>query len=280
MGGPRRWSLHPDTSTNEHWLRPATEASAPDTVRPLAPSRYHLHVTMDAEAHAALRKLQDLLHPEVPNGDPALIVGRALTLLLRHVERRKFAAKAAGGAAGRNVTPLSANAEREASPDASPTTGTVNPPSDAASRALCAPTTGARYIPAAIRRTVWERDEGRCTFVGPGGRCPERGGLEFHHREPLGRGGPTTVDNVAIFCRSHNQWQADLDYGEAQMEALRDRSSRLHGAIDAHGRGQARGLLEHRLSGGDRRGLRASPVPRQIANSVQTELAEAARAST
>ena len=253
MGGPRRWSLHPDTSTNEHWLRPATEASAPDTVRPLAPSRYHLHVTMDAEAHAALRKLQDLLHPEVPNGDPALIVGRALTLLLRHVERRKFAAKAAGGAAGRNVTPLSANAEREASPDASPHDRHSQPAiGRGISRTLCADN--------------WRALHPRPRFEGPCGNATKAGApslvragvvrsaagssftTESRWAEVVQRRSTTLPSSAAPITSGRRTSTT----AKAQMEALRDRSSRLHGAIDAHGRGQARGLLEHRLSGGDR----------------------------
>ena len=42
---------------------------------------------------------------------------------------------------------------------------------------------GVRGISAPVRRVVWERHCGRCTFVsGDGRRCPERHGLEFHHR--------------------------------------------------------------------------------------------------
>ena len=118
----------------------------------------------------------------------------------------------------------------------------------------------------------------RCTFVGPGGRCPERGGLEFHHRVPLGQGGPTTIDNVAVLCRAHSQWQADLDYGEARMKARRDRANRVNGVIGTHGSVQAPELVEHRMGGGDGRGWSASPVSPEIMNSVQTELAAPALA--
>lgn len=39
----------------------------------------------------------------------------------------------------------------------------------------CAPVTGSSSIPASIRRAVWARDGGRCTFVGPDGiRCTTR----------------------------------------------------------------------------------------------------------
>ena len=46
---------------------------------------------MGEEAHAALRQLQELMAHEVPDGDPAVIVERALAPLLE----RKLARKAA-----------------------------------------------------------------------------------------------------------------------------------------------------------------------------------------
>jgi 5-methylcytosine-specific restriction endonuclease McrA len=37
-------------------------------------------------------------------------------------------------------------------------------------------------IPDPIKRAVFERDGGRCAFIGEdGSRCPETGGLEFDH---------------------------------------------------------------------------------------------------
>ena len=62
------------------------------SVRVLAPGRYHLHVTISAEAHSHLRRLQDLMRHECPSGDPAILVERALALLVQQVERRQLAA--------------------------------------------------------------------------------------------------------------------------------------------------------------------------------------------
>ena len=81
-------------------------------------------------------------------------------------------------------------------------------------------TPGSRHVPAAVRRAVWKRDEGRCTFVNAAGnRCSSCEGLELHHEQPFARGGPTTVDNVRLLCRQHNRYRAELDYGRAFMEA-------------------------------------------------------------
>lgn len=50
----------------------------PAVVEPLAPERYRLQITMAKETHDTLRRLQDLLAREIPGGDPAAIVDRAL----------------------------------------------------------------------------------------------------------------------------------------------------------------------------------------------------------
>jgi 5-methylcytosine-specific restriction endonuclease McrA len=65
-----------------------------------------------------------------------------------------------------------------------------------------------RYIPAAVRRAVWARDEGRCAFIGAQGRCTERAMLEFHHAVPFADGGLTTTENLQLRCRAHNAHEA------------------------------------------------------------------------
>jgi AcrR family transcriptional regulator len=42
----------------------------------------------------------------------------------------------------------------------------------------------------------------------------ETGRLEFHHRTPYARGGPTDVGNVTLRCRTHNAFEGRLAFGE------------------------------------------------------------------
>jgi hypothetical protein len=85
-----------------------------------------------------------------------------------------------------------------------------------------------RKVPAAVRRAVYERDGGRCTFVdAEGRRCTERHRLEYHHAgKAWGRGGDHSLRNVRLACPVHNQHLADLEYGKAWMEACRRRPER------------------------------------------------------
>lgn len=151
-------------------------AGAHAVIRPLAPERYKVLVTIDRSTHDKLRKVQDLLRHVVPDGDPAVILDRALTVLLENLERTKLA-----------------SVQRPRSP--------------------ASPKTRSRHVPAAIRREVWKRDGGRCAFVGADGPCGERGFLEFHHVVPFAGGGETTAANLQLRCRAHNAYEATEHFG-------------------------------------------------------------------
>jgi hypothetical protein len=62
----------------------------PAVVAPLAPDRYKVQLTIGRETYDKLRRAQDLLRHAIPNGDPAAIVDRALTVLLAALTRRKL----------------------------------------------------------------------------------------------------------------------------------------------------------------------------------------------
>ncbi len=195
--GPRQPCLVAEEARHE--LRPAPVR--PPVVRPLAPTRYQVQMTVSAETHAKLRRAQDLLRHVVPNGDPAAVFDRALTLLVEHLERTRCAATKRRG-------------EREARTGSAPR----RPPGPTEAWASVDAAGRSRHVPAAVKRAVWERDGGQCAFVGTAGRCSERGFLEFHHREPFASGGETTVTNVALLCRQHNQWEAEQFFG-ARVES-------------------------------------------------------------
>jgi len=152
-------------------------ASPPQVVAPLAPERYKVQFTASEAARLNLRRAQDLLRHRIPNGDIAQLFELALTVLVEQLEKQKFAA-------------------------------TDRP---RASRGVMA---GSRVIPAEVKRVVWKRDGGRCAFIGDNGRrCSETGLLEFHHIEAFGVGGEATIENVALRCRAHNQFEARLEFG-------------------------------------------------------------------
>ena len=76
-----------------------------------------------------------------------------------------------------------------------------------------------RTIPAHVRRAVWARDEGRCTFVSDDGhRCSATHRLQLHHHRPYAHGGEATVSNIRIMCAVHNDLLARADFGGEHMK--------------------------------------------------------------
>lgn len=65
---------------------------------------------------------------------------------------------------------------------------------------------GGRYIPARVKRAVWQRDDGRCVWrYEDGTLCGSREALEFDHFRPFAKGGRSEdARNVRLLCRLHN----------------------------------------------------------------------------
>ena len=125
----------------------------PAIVSPLAPDRYHVQLTASRELRDKIEEAKALLRHQVPTGDLATILDRALTVLIAKVKKERFGV-------GRK-----------------PRTDKL-PEGPATSR----------NIPDAIKRAVYERDGGRCTFVSTNGkRCEERGFLQLDHLDGFAR---------------------------------------------------------------------------------------------
>ncbi|MFY3745740.1 HNH endonuclease [Anaeromyxobacter sp. Red801] len=79
-------------------------------------------------------------------------------------------------------------------------------------------------IPAHVRREVWRRDGGRCTFLLPSGEpCGSTHQLELDHVVPRACGGASTVENLRIRCRGHNLEEARRVFGDQLMDAYAGR---------------------------------------------------------
>ena len=155
------------------------------TLSPLGPSRYKVQLTASEQLHAKLRQAQELLRHELPSGDLAQVLERALDLLIAERMKRRF-----GQSSKPRIT-----------------------------RKTTAPKLDSRHIAHEVRREVLRRDGTRCSFVSEDGkRCEERGALELHHEEPFARGGLATTTNIRVLCRAHNRWLAERDYGPAFIE--------------------------------------------------------------
>ncbi|MDO9181416.1 MAG: HNH endonuclease, partial [Bacteriovorax sp.] len=75
-----------------------------------------------------------------------------------------------------------------------------------------------RYIQASVKRFVLKRAEHRCEFIGVNGkRCEGTYKLEYAHVTPFAHGGRATTANLKLYCKSHNQFDAIVFFGQEKM---------------------------------------------------------------
>jgi hypothetical protein len=164
-------------------VRPLTRSDAsPPAPRPqaLAPERYKVQFTASKTLRDKLERLQSIM-----NEDLSAVIEAAVTEKLERLEAKRFADV---------KKPRKGLGETETSAKT-------------------------RYIPAAVRRAVRKRDGDRCGFVDrTGRRCTERRGLEFHHHDPFGCGGDHHPSNLSLFCKGHNAYSAQRDFGKEVVD--------------------------------------------------------------
>ena len=170
----------------------------------------------DQEALELLEQLRDLLAHQVPSGDPVEVLKVCMREKLTKIQKRRCGAAAKPGAHHVAAT--------------------------------------ARTIPSAVRREVWERDGGRCTFESDRGhRCESRRFVEFDHIVPIARGGKSVAENLRLRCRAHNQYEARRVFGEGFMNN-KQRAARERAAE----RGSERAAIETLLHPLEQLGLRGA----------------------
>ena len=189
------------------------------TFEPVTADTYSLRVTVDAALEKEIEELKALLSHKIPNGDLTAVVREAVQCALEKHRKRRGAAEPAR--------------KRKSPVAAKPAKNTVH---------------GRQPIPAAVRREVWKRDEGRCTWRGPDGqRCGSTWKVELDHLRPAALGGSSTVENLRTLCRAHNTLSAEHVFGRAHMELFRSASpTRAGESTSPSGRGSA--SLEVRAS--------------------------------
>ncbi|AKV04306.1 hypothetical protein AKJ09_10969 [Labilithrix luteola] len=168
-------------------LTTASQAPIPSRVPPpqlqaIAERRYRVQLTASEVLRDKLELARALMSHQNPNGDLAVVVERAVELLIEKLSKEKL--------------------------------GT-------SSRArLRKPSAKHGYVTRAARREAFERDGMQCSFVGENGeRCPARCFLEIDHVTPRALGGSGEAENLRVLCRAHNRDAAERVFGRAHVEA-------------------------------------------------------------
>jgi hypothetical protein len=236
---------------------------------PLSPERYRVQFTAGEEYLKLVEEARALLSHSAPRATLDEIQLRAMRALVAELKRKKYAVTArpkkfrraaSTGAktvdAGSPTAELedakasavqvqasaqaraeeSAQARAEESAQASGQASAGRKPEPAQNSELENPRRRGRHVPASVRRAVFERDEGRCTYAdGSGRRCAETHGLELHHVTAFAQGGEHTEANLTLRCRSHNALAAEEDFGRELIEFARGASEHEPWADQADG---------------------------------------------
>lgn len=161
-----------------------------DRVLPASPpssARFEFRTTLDAQTLAELQEAAELLSHVIPNGDLGLVLARLVRMGLEQARKQRQAA---------TKQPRAPRAPR-------PDQATDN-------------------IPEHIVRAVYARDEGRCTYRGADGHtCASRWQVELDHVVPRSKGGESSLENLRLLCRAHNQHEAERVLGAAFMRGKR-----------------------------------------------------------
>ena len=180
---------HLETTVQVEGARAQGPADVQARVAPLSAEAFAVQFTRSREADERFRYAQDLLGHAVAPNDIAKVYDLAMQELVKRLERTRFAASSRPG-------------RRR---------GTA---------------AGSRHVPAHVRREVWNRDGGQCTFVSDTGRrCAATRALEFDHVKEFARGGEATVENIQLRCRGHNQHTAERTFGAEFMRRKREQAA-------------------------------------------------------
>lgn len=173
---------------NSAFLTPFGPSAPPrPRIAPLSAESYELRGTISRRFHEKLVRIQELLSHAVPSGDVIEILERCADAFIARAER----------------------------------TGSTGAPKSSPEVAPVASDPSQRHVPLELRRVVSQRDGGRCAFViDSGRRCPSRRHLEFDHIVPLAKGGRTTLENLRLLCRAHNQHMAEVELGREFMQRI------------------------------------------------------------
>ncbi len=186
---------------------------------------YSLRATVDSAFKKDLDQLKALLAHKFPGGELGAVLREAVQCALEKHGKRK-------GAVEPSRKKKSPRREERAADEK------VRP-------------AGREPISAAVRREVWKRDGGQCAWRSEDGhRCGSTWKLELDHLVPAALGGPSTVENLRVCCRTHNQLHADHAFGRAHMELFRSEQPRTgEGTTARKSEGRKRQLTPRRGAG-------------------------------
>jgi len=187
-----------------------------------------------------LERVRGLAGHRLPHGDLMTLVKHGLEAYERELMKERFALRSKPRRS-RGVAPApSAPSEAELGATDPPKSELSRTnPSNLGTRSTRNPNPNPnpkRHCPAAVARAVFLRDGQQCSYVSPDGRrCSARRCLELDHVLPWAVGGESTMENLRLRCRAHNQRYARQYFGKSRVEAAVQHARRQRAAEEGPG---------------------------------------------
>lgn len=149
-------------------LNPSTKPRI-EKVKPISAERFEMKITISVELKEKLDSLKAFLSHSLPQATYEEIIEKCADLLLEKKDPSR-------------IKQRSVSLARK-------------------------PTARSRYIARSIQRRVWQRDQGKCSFIDPKTQvqCGSRHFLQIDHIYPFRLGGGNTETNLRLLCAAHNQ---------------------------------------------------------------------------
>ncbi len=207
--------------------QPARVAPRPDEIEPLTASLTRLHFTVRQEVMKKVEAARRGLGHNLPNATLEQVLEAGLDLLLEKQAKARGQVKrprktsmsptellAALPAPSQQPTESSQPAEAS-EPNPTPLPIPTEPPPHRRDGPRAA-------IPAAVKRAVWARDQGRCCWpLDGGGCCGSTRRLELDHIVPWAEWGGEQEADLRLTCAAHNRLAARQAFGERVMRRYR-----------------------------------------------------------
>jgi hypothetical protein len=186
----------------------------PEKAKPVTDTLTELKIYVNEETLKKLEKLRDLLAHQNPSGSYGSLIGLIAEFALDKVDPERIEAR---------IQKRKEKAEKTSQTSlqrADAIEGTLAPLAEEipVRKETLNPSNpkNPRYISPSIRRQIFLRDKGCCSFQDPvsGRVCESRFQVQIEHILPVALGGKNELSNCTLRCFSHNQLAAIQVFGQ------------------------------------------------------------------
>jgi 5-methylcytosine-specific restriction endonuclease McrA len=195
--------------TEEYFLEVMPKEPLKEKLKQISPERYQCQMTWSKAVKEKFDEFRSLLGQEANNLENIEILERALDLASEVLKRQQSRIDQ------KQQAQIQEQQENQGA-QKFPTLGKT----EANMETIIPKTKSSSKIKAPFKiKLLWIRDQSQCTYVDPmtNIRCSQRTKLEIDHIRPRALGGDSSLENLRLLCKAHNQRAAINTLGLTKM---------------------------------------------------------------